>query len=482
MHSRGYVTIFVSLVLVVMMMVALAVMKITDRSSAKVKAVAATGSVMSSEMAHYNRLIFDRYHILLFDSNASGRGEGAIEEDIRSLLMEDLGEDYSIDSVELSGTKGILDNDLEEFKKQINENFKYEVIEYAADRILEKTQERDSPIDDEEIEEIDSDISSDVARIESEEAAKSTEEAEEDDKGSEEVTDPRDTLKTYVNAGIEILVLPTDKKLSSHQVDKSELPSKNRPSKLFEGMGTDFDDLSRMKTDSKKNNGWASSLITYTEACAYATSHFNCLTDQKYDDTYLNLEMEYLIGGQVNDGKNYKRVVDEILIIRFGMNLLYILNDSTKMAECEELATAITFEFPPAQPVVKYLLAGCWAYIESVADIYLLLRDHSVPFIKSSDTWTTDFDSLSNLEKLVSEPSDEETGLTYKEYLIILMALQGDDLYYRMLDLMQMNVTNPEYENHDETFRMSNAVTAFAVNTDISYKSYDFNIHEETGY
>ena len=121
-------------------------------------------------------------------------------------------------------------------------------------------------------------------------------------------------------------------------------------------------------------------------------------------------------------------------------------------------------------------------YIESIADVYRLLRNHKVPFVKSSETWVTDFHSLSNLESLEGEASDDETGLDYKEYLMILIALQGNDMYYRMLDLMQMNVTQPELEGGDTTFRMKNAITAFGVNADIGYGSKEFNIHEETGY
>ncbi len=188
------------------------------------------------------------------------------------------------------------------------------------------------------------------------------------------------------------------------------------------------------------------------------------------------------MGGEDKDGANYSKVVDEILLIRFGCNLAHILTDTVKMQKCDKLALALTVEFPPAQPFVKYLLAGCWAYIESVADVYRMLRGHKIPFMKDSTTWTTDFESLANLESLVSEPSDDENGLGYKEYLMILMSLQGDKIYYRMLDLMQLNVTQPDIEGGDPDFRMSNAITAFGINADIGYKSKVFNVHEEISY
>ena len=477
MNNKGYVTVFVTMMIVVMLVITVAVMKITDESSAKTKAVSAVSSAMSSEKANYNRFIFDRYHILLLDKNVSGSGEGAMEQEIEDCLKVDLGDGFTVNSVELSGTKGILDNTCDEFKLQIKDNFKYQVFEYTVEKILKKTSGDDEPIDDETINAIDSDVSSSQNNLENNED-------ESGEEGSLDITveDPRDELKTYVLFGIPALVLPDDAVLSSNIVIETDLPSAGRPKTFVDEIKTEFDDLDRMEIDCVKGHGWTTNLVTNAEAVMYSAECFNCLTDQKYDDTYLNLEMEYIVGGDETDAKNYEKVVNEILLIRFGFNLAFILKDSQKMEKCETLATLLTVEFPAAKEPVKYLLAGCWSYIESIADVYRLLRNHKVPFVKSSETWVTDFHSLSNLESLESEPSDEESGLDYKEYLMILIALQGNDMYYRMLDLMQLNVTQADLDGGDTTFRMKNAITAFGVNADIAYGSKEFNIHEEAGY
>ena len=246
-------------------------------------------------------------------------------------------------------------------------------------------------------------------------------------------------------------------------------------------INTGFNDLGKMKSDSRKGCGWGDALVTNGEAVLYGATYFNCLTDQKFDDTYLNLEMEYIVAGKNSDGANYKTVINEIMLIRFSFNVGYILTDAAKMAECEALAAALTVEFPVAQPVVKYLLAGCWAYIESVADVYLLVRGHKVPVIKGIDTWLTDFESLAHLDTLAEESGDEK-GLDYKEYLMILMALQGNKMYGRMLDIMQMNVTQPDFDGGDPNFRMKNAVTAISVNAVVSYKGRNIEVHQENGY
>ena len=119
MRNKGYITVFLSLVLVAMLVVIYAVIDISDRSNAKTKSYAAVSSACSGELAAYNRTVYDRYHILLLDKNMSGHGEGYMEQNIKNSLEYDLGDEYSVDSVEISGMVGIMDDDFSEFKNTI---------------------------------------------------------------------------------------------------------------------------------------------------------------------------------------------------------------------------------------------------------------------------------------------------------------------------------------------------------------------------
>ena len=180
MKDRGYVTIFLSLMLIVMLIVVTAVLKIMDDSSAETKVVTATSSAMSSELANYNRVIFDRYHILLLDKNASGLGEGALEADMENLLRTNLGDGYTVNSVQLSETAGLMDNDLSEFKYQIKDNFKYEALSYTVDKLIEKTGGSDDPVDDEDIADIEQDISTGQQEMSSEDSGSTEEDTAEE--------------------------------------------------------------------------------------------------------------------------------------------------------------------------------------------------------------------------------------------------------------------------------------------------------------
>ena len=482
MKNRGYITVFVALVIVVSLVLVTAVIKITDQGYARTKVTSAVSSAMSGELAKYNRYIFDRYHILLVDKKYDESGEDSIQKGIKESLEYDLGEDFEIGEIKLSGDVGILEDDCFEFQKQLGEIFKYDIAEYSVDKIMDKTNGNDEPVDDSTVSSIDGDIAAtqgEISNSENTEGEDSGDAEPESENGSEEeVEDPRETLKKFTDAGIAALIMPPDVKVSSYTVSSSDLPSSGMSSFFSSDVDTDFKDKDTLETDSMKGNGWGTNLLGEAKSIMYASKYFNCLTDKKFDDTELNFEMEYMIAGNKSDGENYKKVVDEILLIRFGFNFAYILTDTVKMAECDSIALALTAEFPPLQPVVKYLLAGCWAYIESVADVYRLLRHHKVPYMKDQTTWLTDFESLAKLDQLTGPAGDDETGLDYKEYLMILMALQGKKINYRMLDLIEIN-TN---KNDSKNFKMKNAITAFGIDAEITYKGKEFPVHEEAGY
>ena len=478
-RCKGYVTIFISLVLVIMLVVVLVVLEVCDRNNARIRMSTALSSAMSSELANYNRYIYDRYHILVLNIESFGEDEGAMEEDMAEILKTDLGTGYEVDELKLTDKVFITDKDCKEFKRQIKDNFKYDVTKDVVQKLMDKTGGKDTPVDEETVNSMEGDIAERQAEIEEEQSQENSDGAdkEDGDKDKEEVTDPRETLKTYTDAGIASILLPEDVTLKDYELDINILPSKGAVSDSKLEMDTSFSDKDRMELDGMKSGGWSGALADKAGSLSYAASYFNMLTDHKYDDTCLNLEMEYLVAGKPNDGANYRTVVDEILLIRFGFNFGYIVTDAAKMGECEALAAALTVEFPPLEPVVKYLLAGCWSYIESVADVYMLLRNHKVPYIKDATTWLTDFESLAHLDELGGEAEDEQ-GVSYKDYLVILAGMQGDKLELRMLDLIQTNTR----KNSDKQFLVKNAITAFGVDSQITYKGRSYSYHEEAGY
>lgn len=165
----------------------------------------------------------------------------------------------------------------------------------------------------------------------------------------------------------------------------------------------------------------------------------NLRGDEKKPRFFQN-EIEYLIGGRANEYHNVSAVRNRILAIRLAMNMAYLLTDQEKSASLHALAAATGgILFPGTGEIVAYyLLATIWSLGESIEDYRALTEGGKVALWKSEDTWRTDIDKLLSGE-LDSDHSGER-GLSYSDYLAILLSLQDPSLTLsRFQDLLFVN-------------------------------------------
>lgn len=490
MSDQGKITVFLSLILLTLMGLVLTVMTVIERQHAKARAVMAISSAVSGVQADYNPYIFERYHILLLDKDYEGAGEGKMEALAEESLEYTLSDAFTVDRVELSGTTNIMDQKCKSFRKQVEKYLSYGITEYAIGQLADSVSGEDADEAAEVLQDMDEDLENPdtgnhalpadpVTDTPAADAPADTPAADAPvtDAPDSSYEDPRMKLRILSGIGIAYVIKPDSINFSENVLKPEELPSYgNLGIHGLLPVDTDFEDYDRLKQDVISCSGWTDGLFSDTALILYANDVFNCATDKIYDDTYLNCELEYLISGQPTDAENYKKAVDRILQIRLGINYSYLLTDVGKMSELSSLAWSISLVTLVPQPIVKYLLAGCWAYTEGVAEVYFMLRGDKIPYVKNGANWITDLYSLSNLSGLTN-PNSEEQGMSYKDYLLLLLALQQEDSCYRMLDLIEIN-TRQQYES----FRMKNAITGFAMNIRISYGDEHFDIRKETGY
>ena len=502
MNNRGYVTVFLTLLLSGLLLIFAAVYMLVKLGSAKGVSAMALRSAMSSVRAEYNRYLYDQYHVLLLDSDMDGEGTGRLEAEVESRLSENLGDEYTVKDVQLTGATRLMDNDLAEFKRQVEDIVPYLALDYGVDYLKEKVKGCDSPVTEEDF--YDGDANSEGGKIDGDENLEELAEGWEKDvesgehggsegsfderkKGSD-YDDPRDKTKELKGAGVAGLIAPEDMEVTGNVLKPEELPSFGKTGILKLEVDTRFKSFDRLKQDSMQINGWLDGVSEYASGLVYASNCFNCLSKKVQKGTALELEMEYLIAGKTTDIENYRAVVNRIIAIRMACNLAYILTDAEKMTLCMELATSLCWYFPPAIPVVKYLIAGAWCYLEAVADAYRLVHGKKTPYIKTSATWITGLEGLTNFEDAL-QGDDVESGLDYKEYLMILMAMDMNAVYYRMLDVMQVNVAEKNIgedgsglSNRTHTLDMKDAITAFGISTVVEYEGVEFSLEEEIGY
>ena len=137
-NNRGYITVFLTLLLSGLLLVFAAVYMLVKTRSAKGVSAMALRSSMSSVRAEYNRYLYDQYHVLLLDSDMDGEGTGRLEAEIETRLSENLGEEFTVKDVQLTGAVGLMDNDLEEFKHQVEDIVPYLAMDYGVDYLKEK--------------------------------------------------------------------------------------------------------------------------------------------------------------------------------------------------------------------------------------------------------------------------------------------------------------------------------------------------------
>lgn len=224
-------------------------------------------------------------------------------------------------------------------------------------------------------------------------------------------------------AGLHLLklILPEGTKLS-----EGVIPVKNLPSTAHSEGGETKDGLvERFLTDE------------------YCTGFFTCFLSG--EEKEVKYEREYLLGGKAADEENLKAAAARILALREGLNLIHILSDGEKREEARTLAGVITgiVGAAPFIGIVAFFIMTVWALGESIIDLKALLAGKQVPLIKSRDTWRLDLAGLLSLggRGRLKEGEAGGQGMDYGEYLKLLLFIEtAGRLYYRMMDVIQMNI------------------------------------------
>lgn len=465
MNNQGRITVFLSLISGCIFLLAITVITVIDGYMAKSKIAMCSRTALSGVMAQYNSYIFEHYHILLFDKNAGGLGEGYIEDFVEDSLSDNLGASYQVEGAAISAITYIWEEDCASLKQQIADYLGYAALEYGADTILQATGGEDGELSAQLIKDI--------------EAAENSDEINnEEDTFANDSYDIRDYSGTLQGLGLLNIVLPADMELSDRVLSIEEQPSRVLGSFFtFDySVNNKFNSYSRFKEDVSSHGKWKDNLLDKGTGVAYAANVFNCATEQNINETsILKCELEYLICGKNSDINNIKSVVNRIIAIRMPVNYSYLMSDSDKSAKLSSVATSIMTVTGIPAPILKRLLAGAWSYIEAVAEVKNLMSGVKLAFKKNDDNWITDIDNIS--ESMYSPCSEDEHGLSYKDYLLILLSLDMDSAYYRMLDIMQLNV-----REIDETFDIKNAAVAISLDIQVIYDGKKYGLNQESEY
>ncbi|MGN0709064.1 MAG: DUF5702 domain-containing protein [Anaerovoracaceae bacterium] len=214
--------------------------------------------------------------------------------------------------------------------------------------------------------------------------------------------------------------------------------------------------------------------------------------------TYLDYEIEYLIGGKQSDKANKLSVKLKILAVREIFNMMFIMQDGKMNSETMAAAELITPG--PAALLTQKAIQAAWAAAESENDYRLLVSGKKVPVFKDSVSWALDLDSIfkggipkdpdKQGDRKQGENSSEDPendvndmvkkdiplvdpgnkkGLEYSHYLkAMLLSMDENVLLLRIMDVIQINMKYLFYSD----FRMSDYCAGINTMISVNGKRY----------
>ena len=246
---------------------------------------------------------------------------------------------------------------------------------------------------------------------------------------------PLPNMELLRNRSLLDIVMPRGKAVSSKQFSLSEMVSERERQ---QGYGS-FEDVAEEGTQSK---------LLFGE---YLLEHFSVAVEETEtaedsiaeEDKALDYEMEYILEGKGSDRENLEAVAKKLLLLRFAPNYGCILGSAGMRAQAESLALTLctAAALPMLTGAVTQVLLLAWAFGESIMDLRSLLGGSRVALVKTEENWQLRLTALLTLgtEEDTGEGEDMADGLSYKEYLRILLFLkEKEKMTMRALDMTEL--------------------------------------------
>lgn len=441
---RGEITVFLSLILLVVFSLMASLVESVRLQSVRMQLETAADASILSEFAAYNRELYEEYDVFFFDGSYGNTNLS--ESVIQAHLYEGMEYNLNPEKDTILANTDLLQithtsTDIEQMALATDDKgavFRESAVAYMKNQygldIVESLYEQYEWIKsaDEQGQQYEAQESGNAKTLSllEEEKAKVDEEKQEDAKEAAKQENPAAAVSEKKALGVLNLVSKDITKISQKSVDLSILPS-GRTLNCGTGL-TSYQD------------GVPEEILFQMylmEKCP------NALTEEADTSSNLQYQLEYLLIGKEHDVENFKGTINRLLFIREGVNFVYLLTDTQKMAEAEAMALVLVgyTGIIPLVTATKYAILLSWAYVESIQDVKSLLAGGKVPLLKTATNWKTSLKNIGKEEVVSSGYGSEETGLSYQDYLRLLLFVSNkEEVRMRALDLVEIKIRNTE--------------------------------------
>ena len=440
--AEGSVTVFLSLLVLLVLTLLLGLLESARVQTARVQCVAALDQGMFSLFSEYDRDLLEQYEVFFLSGGSKGTlYTEALGSKIRQYASAGIGEEQSgsytgVHVGTVTPEAVVLASDAG------GAAFRYQAVLYAREALMEKLADEvfsdqgrdflqtgqslltqaDSVSDGiEEIRE-----AAKTAAIEKAEAAAKENPggaAPEPDLSAMEFENPIHTLKQYMKMGVLGLVAG-EEALSSAAAEPGTLMSQRTRAQGFGSLSPEI----------PKVTGEA---LLFNE---YVLDRLPCLTQGERVPGAFAYQCEYVLAGKNEDRENLKSVLERLLL-RFGMNFTYLLSSGQRQAEAEALAAVIcgVLAIPMLTELMKTAIVLLWAYEESLMDVRLLCKGEKVVFVKTDETFQCTVERLFSFS--VEDGASQQAGMDYVGYVRLLLALTPlEERTLRCMDMAEQTI------------------------------------------
>ena len=448
-EEKGAITVFSALIFLVLLVFFFALMEGIYINTAKSRIKRSLESGMFSIMSDYNVPLWEKYEIMAVDKNYGQESDGYM-----NLRLKDFTKDQFLGSgsygdsevtTMITSFKTLSEEEWYGLQMQIDEQGKEDVKETVLPIVFETPKSQ-------------GDYSGVTKEYTPEEQVEGT-------------VDPREGLKDLLQNGILNVVVDQPEQLSNLELDPEQIPVNTVSIPKIDVFSKEsFPKIQSMDFSGIKNRTG--------NAVAYAMEHFGWYGKEQGGGTGLSYEIEYLLEKKGSDKANLEAVANDLIGIRYGFNLMYVLGDPEICVQAETVAVALAAAGGPAAiEAAKYGILCSLAYAESVRDVKNLMSGGKVPLNKTKESFGLSIESMGE----DTGGGSSSDGFDYSQYLMMLcmMRWSGGADYQSMAELMEYNI---KLEN--ETFRLSHCIYGFSAQAelDLDRKYNAFEIGKEDLY